>query len=170
MDSGQTFGRGVFPMPQEQIKKYIPHRDPFLLIDSILELVPHSSLIATKRVSPEDPVLRGHFPNRPIYPGVLMVEGLAQASCVLGHYSLVGEGAPLPEAKYLLTQINKAKFKGQVLPGHEIQYQIKLERHKMNFYWFSGTARVEDNIVMQAELSACLTDFDKGLIELATTK
>ena len=147
--------RQKFPMNSEQIQKIIPHRYPFLFVDSVLEIdVVGKSIIAIKNVSISDPILQGHFPDRPIYPGVLLLEALAQTSCILGCYSLSLDTKDRKNSHYLLTQVNEARFKGQVVPGDQLQFKVVIDKAKMDFTWFSGSATVSGREVVSARLSS----------------
>ena len=153
-----NFSESSFPIHGEGIKKYVPHREPFLMIDSIESIEPYQRIVAWKNVSHEDPVFQGHFPSRPIFPGVLVLEGLAQASCFLGNYSSAyREAQGFKDRKpglHLLSQICDAKFKGQVLPGSDLRYEVTIRKSKMGFTWFDGVAKVGNQKVVQAEISA----------------
>lgn len=139
------------PLDTLAIQQCIPHRYPFLLIDRIVELVPHQRIVAIKNVSIADPILQGHFPQSPVYPGVLIIEGLAQASAVLGHFSR-SEGFH----QVLLTEVSKARFKFKVEPGDTLHYEIKVEKQRSPFFWFEGVAKVGDQVVASSHFSALM--------------
>lgn len=130
------------------IKDILPHRYPLLLVDKVVEVVPYQSIIALKNISLNEPVFQGHFPEVAIYPGVYLVEGLAQASAILGCISMNAK------ANFLLTQIKSARFKKQVLPGDCIYYHVKFEKRKHSFSWFTGTVEVNSEVVASVALSA----------------
>ena len=139
----------------EQIKKYLPHRYPFLLLDRVLEAQPGKSLTAIKNVSIAHPVFQGHFPQLAIFPGVLMVEAMAQASGILADLT-----APAPDTEktikdlYFLAGINETRFKRTVVPGDQLQLQIEFLQQRQNFTIFKtkGTATVDGHIACITEL------------------
>lgn len=140
-----------FPMGIQEIQACIPHRYPFLLIDKVLTAKPGKHLVAIKNVSMSDDILQGHFPGNPIVPGVLIVEGMAQAAAVLGH--LTKEGG-LSTA--LLTEIRKARFRHQVVPGDTMRYEIAVSKMRPPFFWFEAACFVEDKLVAQVSLTALM--------------
>ena len=137
------------PMDVQAIKECIPHRYPFLLIDKVLDIKPNESIVAVKNVSVSDPILQGHFPEFPVYPGVLMVEGMAQASAVLAQYSLEGGFSDI-----LLTQIFDTRFRRKVVPGEQLHYHLLLEKKRGPFAWFQGTAEISSEAVASCRFSA----------------
>ncbi len=139
----------TLPLEVETIKACIPHRAPFLFLDRVLELVPGKSLTAVKTILEGDPILAGHFPGDPIFPGVLMIEGLAQASAVLAYYTK-GKAAE----EILLTEVSKARFRRKVVPNETLTYHISIDRIRGPFGWFSGTASVGDEIAATSQFSA----------------
>ena len=141
----------TLPLDREQIELFLPHRPPFLLVDRVLECVAGESLHASRNIVEDDPILRGHFPGNPIVPGVLIVEGLAQASAILGQISM--------ETHYdtcLLIEIEKCRFRRQVVPGDVLHYRVRLTKQRKFFYWFDGEAATEQGIVASATFSAKL--------------
>lgn len=130
------------------IRELLPHRYPLLLVDKILDLTPYKFLLASKNITMNEPVFQGHFPDRPIYPGVYLIEGLAQASAILASISTN------KEANFLLTQIKDARFKKQVIPGDCIHYEVSFDKKKGAFSWFTGTITVNSKTVATATLSA----------------
>lgn len=137
------------PWSAEVIQEAIPHRYPFLLVDRVIEVKGTTQLVALKNVSMSDPNLQGHFPGKPIFPGVCLVEGMAQAAALLGFSN---KGAPLDHC--LLTGVNKARFRRPVVPGDVILYKIEVAKQKGAFYWFDACAKVDGNEVASCELSA----------------
>lgn len=130
------------------ISEMLPHRYPFLLVDRVIEVDPFKSLLAIKNVSVNEPVFQGHFPERPIYPGVYLIEGMAQASALLGALS---QHVP---ANFLLTQIQDSRFKKLVIPGDCLHYEVSFVKKKRSFSWFNGTVKVNSEVVASASLSA----------------
>lgn len=139
------------PIEVNEIKSCLPHRHPFLLVDRVLELVPSETVTAIKNISIADPFLQGHFPDNPVYPGVLIVESMAQASAVLGHYSL-----KKGYNSVLLTEISQARFRKQVVPGDTLILKITVERTRIPFFWFKSEAYVENDLVAKALISAAM--------------
>lgn len=139
----------TFPMDAAAIMACIPHRHPFLLIDRVLEAVPHERIVALKAVSFSDPALSGHFPGNPVMPGVLMVEAVAQAAAVLGHLSYE-HGL----STCYLTEVSKARFRRQVTPGDVLRFDVKVIKRRRPFFWFEAEATVEGETVLEVALSA----------------
>ncbi len=137
------------------ILKTLPHRYPFLLIDRVIEIREDYSGIGIKNVTVNEPAFQGHFPERPVYPGVLMIEGMAQTAGVIGIKSVVG--TQKPNAVYFLT-IDKCKFRKPVLPGDTIEYHMTSIGRKKAMWWFHGEARVRGTVVAEADVGAMLTD------------
>lgn len=139
------------PLLIEDIKNCIPHRYPFLLIDKVTELIPGEKVVAIRNISASDPILQGHFPGNPIYPGVLQVEGLAQAAAVLGILSQDG-----PVSACLLTEVSSARFRRQVIPGDCLTYTVTVKKKRLPFYWFEANAMVGDEVAAEVLFSAKL--------------
>ena len=138
-----------------EILKTLPHRNPFLLIDRVKNIRADYSGIGVKNVSFAEPCFQGHFPERPVYPGVLMIEGMAQTAGVIGIKSV--EGTEKPRAVYFLT-IDKCKFRKPVLPGQTIEYHMRLIGRRKTMWWYHGDAKVKGVVVAQADVGAMLTD------------
>jgi 3-hydroxyacyl-[acyl-carrier-protein] dehydratase len=139
----------VLPISRKQIEALIPHRYPFLLVDEVIELEPGTRIVAIKHISDDDPVLAGHFPGNPVYPGVYQVEGLAQAAAILGKFNDSVEGNEI-----FLTEINSARFRRIVKPGDILKYEVTFEKHRAPFFWFVGKAYCGDDLAVQVRLSA----------------
>lgn len=137
------------------IMKLLPHRFPFLLIDRVINVRKDFSGIGIKNVSVNEPQFAGHFPNRPIFPGVLMMEGMAQTAGVIG-MTLTGE-TERPTGVYFLT-IDKCKFRKPVLPGKTIEYHMRSIGRRKTMWWFHGDAKVDGVTVAEADVGAMLTD------------
>ncbi|MGJ5205261.1 3-hydroxyacyl-ACP dehydratase FabZ [Bradyrhizobium sp. HKCCYLR20261] len=138
-----------------EILKTLPHRNPFLLIDRVKNIRADYSGIGVKNVSFNEPCFQGHFPERPVYPGVLMIEGMAQTAGVIGIKSV--EGTEKPRAVYFLT-IDKCKFRKPVLPGQTIEYHMRSIGRRKTMWWFHGDAKVDGMVVAEADVGAMLTD------------
>ncbi len=136
------------------ILKTLPHRYPFLLIDRVIDIRSDQGGVGIKNVSVNEPQFTGHFPSRPIYPGVLMIEGMAQTAGIIG---LLSMGDLAPKAVYFLT-IDKCKFRKPVGPGDTIYYHMNRIARRKEMWWFHGDAKVNGEIVAQADVSAMLAD------------
>jgi 3-hydroxyacyl-[acyl-carrier-protein] dehydratase len=136
-------------MDIHRILHLLPHRYPFLLVDRVLECRAWESIRAIKNVSINEPFFQGHFPYRPIMPGVLILEAMAQATGLLAFHSL-GENAE-QGIMYMLVGVDKARFKRPVEAGDQLLMEIKLARELKGIYRFEGTASVEERVVCSAE-------------------
>jgi 3-hydroxyacyl-[acyl-carrier-protein] dehydratase len=139
----------------EQICRLLPHRYPFLLIDRIEQVAGDVSCVGIKNVSINEPFFQGHFPGQPVMPGVLMLEGMAQcagAICTLANG--LAQGGP-PQSVFFLT-VDKAKFRRPVRPGDRIEYHMHKITRKKNMWWYRGEARVDGQLVCEAELGAMI--------------
>ena len=134
----------------QDVKNYLPHRYPFLLIDRVLELETGKSLVAIKNVTFNEPQFTGHFPEQPIMPGVMIVEALAQATGILAFKSEVGK--PIDGQIYMLVGIDKVRFKRMVEPGDQIRLEVEVMVVKRGIWKFKCRASVEDQTVTTAEL------------------
>jgi len=137
-------------MDIHQILKQLPHRYPFLLVDRVLSVEQGKSIRALKNVSMNEPQFTGHFPHRPVFPGVLMLEAMAQAAALLA-FDTLGV-TPDDKTVYYFAGIDGARFKRPVEPGDQLVMDITLERMKSGIFKFKGTARVGDEVACEAEL------------------
>ncbi|WP_420131944.1 3-hydroxyacyl-ACP dehydratase FabZ [Rhodopseudomonas sp.] len=137
------------------ILKTLPHRFPFLLIDRVKNIREDYSGIGVKNVTVNEPAFQGHFPERPVYPGVLMIEGMAQTAGVIGILSVTG--TEQPRAVYFLT-IDKCKFRKPVMPGDTVEYHMTRTGRRKTMWWFHGEAKVDGQIVAEADVGAMLAD------------
>jgi len=133
-----------------EVKNFLPHRYPFLLIDKVLGFEIGKSLTAVKNVSFNEPQFTGHFPSQPIMPGVLIIEALAQATGILAFKSEVGK--PQDGQIYMLVGIDNARFKKMVVPGDQIVLKVEVLTVKRGIWKFKGSAYVDDMLVTSAEL------------------
>lgn len=136
-------------MDIHQIFKLLPHRYPFLLVDRVLDCEPHKSIRAIKNVTCNEPFFPGHFPYRPIMPGVLILEAMAQATGLLAFYSR-GEN-PNDGTMYYLVGVDKARFKRPVEPGDQLIMDVRLDRQIRGIFRFIAEARVDGETVATAE-------------------
>ncbi len=137
----------------EQIKQYIPHRYPFLMIDKVIDVQPGKYLTAIKNVTINEPIFQGHFPQFSIFPGVLIVEAMAQASGLLA-YMTAASPEQAAEDLYFFAGIDKTRFKKMVVPGDQLELKVELIQEKNNFTVFKtkGTATVDGIVASTAEL------------------
>jgi 3-hydroxyacyl-[acyl-carrier-protein] dehydratase len=132
------------------ILKQLPHRYPILLVDRVVELVPGERIRALKNVTINEPFFNGHFPHRPVMPGVLMLEALAQSAALLAFATL--NVTPDDNSVYYFAGIDGARFKRPVEPGDQLIMDVKLERMKAGIFKFSAQASVSDALAVEAEL------------------
>ncbi len=142
-----------------EIQEILPHRYPFLLVDRITELTAGEYIEAYKNVSISEPVFQGHFPGHPIYPGVMIIEGMAQAGGVLAFKSMDGVTKEDIQNKVVyFMSIDKAKFRAPVTPGDQLVYKINVIKNKGAVWQLDAKAYVDDKVVAQAELKAMIVD------------
>jgi 3-hydroxyacyl-[acyl-carrier-protein] dehydratase len=135
------------------IQAYLPHRDPFLFVDRIIDLEPYKRAVGLKSVTYNEPFFRGHFPERPVMPGVLILEAMAQVAGVLAFYSMGGRRNHIP----LFTGIDKAKFRAPVVPGDQLRLELDVIRRRSDRVWtFRGQATVNHRLAAEAELQAMI--------------
>jgi len=139
-----------------QVLQYLPHRYPFLLIDKVIDYTPGESLTAIKNVTINEPFFPGHFPNKPVMPGVLIIEAIAQATGILAFKT--GETGPDDDTLYYLVGIDKARFKRPVLPGDQLEITVKVNKQKRGIWFFSGEAKVNGAVVAKADLMCAEQD------------
>lgn len=141
-----------------RIKQFLPHRYPFLLVDKVLEYEPWDSLTAIKNVTFNEPCFQGHFPSTPIFPGVLLIESMAQSAALLGCISCIeqleaeaespADNSPL----YYLVGVDKTRFKHTVAPGDQITTKVRFLKFRRKIWRFSVTANVGDKFIASAEI------------------
>jgi 3-hydroxyacyl-[acyl-carrier-protein] dehydratase len=137
-------------MDIHQILKQLPHRYPILLVDRVLAIEKGKSIRALKNVTANEPHFTGHFPHRPVMPGVLILEAMAQSAALLS-FATAGV-APDEKSVYYFAGIDGARFKRPVEPGDQLVMDVTLERSKAGIYKFKGVARVGEEIACEAEL------------------
>lgn len=137
-------------MDIHQILKQLPHRYPILLVDRVLHLEKGQRIRALKNVSINEPQFTGHFPHRPVFPGVLMLEAMAQAAALLA-FDTLGQ-TPDDQTVYYFAGIDGARFKRPVEPGDQLVMDVSLERMKAGIFKFKGVARVGEEVACEAEL------------------
>jgi 3-hydroxyacyl-[acyl-carrier-protein] dehydratase len=137
-------------MDIHKILKQLPHRYPFLLVDRVLEIDKGKSIKALKNVTINEPFFVGHFPHRPVMPGVLMIEALAQAAALLS-FDMTGT-TPDDKTVYYFAGIDGARFKRPVEPGDQLILNVTLDRMKAGIFKFKANAMVGDELAVEAEL------------------
>ena len=144
-----------------QIKNYLPHRYPFLLLDRIVSFVPGETIVALKNVTVNEPFFLGHFPQRPLMPGVLIIEAMAQAAAILGVMSgAEARKDELDNTLYYLVGVDKARFRKTVEPGDQLLLEVKFVTVRRNILKFSATARVDGKLVANADLLTTVAEPD----------
>lgn len=135
------------------IQAILPHRYPFLLVDRVTELEINQKAVGIKNVSINEPFFQGHFPGRPIFPGVLILEALAQLGGILAIRSAPGDAPPV----VYLTGIDKAKFRKPVVPGDQLRLQVTVTKRRPPFWKMEGKAYVGNDLACEAESTAMVT-------------
>ena len=139
----------------EKIVEMIPHRYPFLMIDRVTDLVPEESAIGHKNVTINEPHFQGHFPGKPIMPGVLIIEAMAQTSAVLVVHTLGGD----TEGKLVyFMSVENAKFRRPVQPGDVLKIHVNTKQHRKAVWKFDGVAKVDGQVVAEATFTAMIMD------------
>ena len=142
-----------------EIQKILPHRYPFLLLDRVTKLEKGVSIEGYKNVSISEPVFQGHFPDHPIYPGVMLIEGMAQAGGVLAFQSSSEEAQNEMQDKVVyFMSIDKAKFRAPVIPGDQLVYKITVIKQRGAVWQLDAKTYVDNKLVAQAELKAMIVD------------
>jgi 3-hydroxyacyl-[acyl-carrier-protein] dehydratase len=137
-------------MDIQQILRKLPHRYPFLLVDRVLELEKNVRIRALKNVTMNEPFFPGHFPARPVMPGVLMLEALAQAAALLSFASM--DADPPEDMVVYFAGIDNARFKRPVGPGDQLVLEASIDRHKSGIYRYKARATVDGQIAVEADL------------------
>jgi len=139
----------------QRLLAYLPHRYPFLLVDRIVEAHSDEYGVGVKNVTVNEPQFQGHFPVEPVMPGVLLIEGMAQTAGAL----CVASRSPnaKPSLVYLMT-VDKAKFRKPVRPGDQVRFHMTRVAKRRNMWWFRGEARVDGQLVCEANVSAMLVE------------
>jgi 3-hydroxyacyl-[acyl-carrier-protein] dehydratase len=135
------------------VLKMLPHRYPFLMVDRVIDIRGDEHGIGIKNVTINEPQFQGHFPGNPVFPGVLMIEGMAQTAGVL----CIAATGTQPASVFFLT-INKAKFRKPVRPGDTIEYHMNRITRRKSMWWYRGEAKVAGQIVAEAEVGAMLSN------------
>lgn len=144
------------PLLYEDIIKILPHRYPFLFVDKIIELEKGKRVVGIKNVSSNEPFFQGHFPGRPIMPGILIVEAMAQVGGILARLSVPGILEDKEKDQIYFMSIDKVKFRRPVIPGDQIRFELIALRTGSKVWKMKGNAYVEDKLVAEAELVATI--------------
>ena len=155
MSQGEGAGAVIGPLDIRRVMAALPHRKPMLLVDRVEEIVPGQSIAAIKAVSVNEPFFQGHFPTRPIMPGVLIVEALAQAAGVLAveSFGLAGSG----KLVYFMA-IDDAKFRTPVEPGVLLRLEVEFVQKRAAVSKFAGRALIDGKVAAQANFTAMIAD------------
>lgn len=133
-----------------EVLKHLPQRYPFLMIDRVLEVEPGKRILAAKNISANEPCFLGHFPGRPIFPGVLILESMAQAAGILAFRTY--DRTPEADSVYYYAGIDNARFKKPVVPGDRLEIEVVLQAAKRGIFKFACVARVDGAVVAQADI------------------
>ncbi len=135
----------------QEILRLLPHRYPFVMIDRVLSITPDENVVALKNVTINEPFFQGHFPSKPVMPGVLMLEGMAQAGGIMAYCS---EPENIGEKLIYFAGIDKARFRKPVEPGDQLIYKLEMLKKKRGITKLAAKAFVDDELVAEAELLA----------------
>ena len=136
------------------VLKALPHRYPFLMVDRVIDIRGDEHGIGIKNVTINEPHFQGHFPDNPVFPGVLMIEGMAQTAGVM---CILALKSSKPKTVFFMT-VDKAKFRKPVLPGDTIEYHMNRIAKRRNMWWYKGEAKVAGQLVAEAEVGAMIAD------------
>jgi 3-hydroxyacyl-[acyl-carrier-protein] dehydratase len=155
MDEAAKSAERIAVIDIQRIVEMIPHRYPFLMIDRVVDVVPNESAVGLKNVSINEPFFQGHFPQRPVMPGVLIIEAMAQTAAVLVVQTL----GPEAEGKlvYFMT-VDNARFRKPVVPGDTLHVHVTKERNRGNVWKFAAEAKVDGRLVAEATYAAMILD------------
>lgn len=143
-------------MTVTEIRELLPHRYPFLMIDRVISYEEKSFLTAIKNVSVNEPQFTGHFPQLPVFPGVLILEAMAQATGLLAFKSF---GEPAENELYYFASVDNAKFRKPVTPGDQLVIEVKFLKERRGIAAFNGVAKVDGDVVCSAELKCARREF-----------
>jgi 3-hydroxyacyl-[acyl-carrier-protein] dehydratase len=139
-----------------EILQLLPHRHPFVMIDRIVDIQGEEHGIGIKNVTINEPQFLGHFPDNPVMPGVLLIEGMAQTAGVLCLRRM--DAAARTRALFYFLTIDKAKFRKPAVPGDTIEYHVNKIAHRRNMWWYRAEAKVGDVLIAEAEVGAVITE------------
>jgi len=133
-----------------EIRKYLPHRYPFLLVDRVVELIPGESIVAYKNLTVNEPFFNGHFPDQPVFPGVLLTEAMAQAAGILGFKTM--NKTPEDGSMYYFVGADKLRFKRPCVPGDQVMLRAKIVSEKRGIWKFDVSADVDGDTCASATI------------------
>jgi len=151
MNTGQT----QTTIEMQDILRLLPHRYPFLLVDRIIEVHGDESCIGIKNVTANEPFFQGHFPGRPVMPGVLLIEAMAQTA---GAICALSRGYDNPPKSVLFLTIDQAKFRRPVVPGDVVEIHMRKKNRRKTMWWFHGEAKVRGELAAEADVGAMIVD------------
>lgn len=151
---GRDAGQELASADIQKVLELLPHRYPFLMIDRIVEIDGDKSCIGIKNVTINEPQFTGHFPGLPVFPGVLLIEGMAQTAGAICCRHIMSEAVRTKQVFFMT--IDKCKFRKPVVPGDTVRYHMTKISQRKTMWWFRGEARVGDTLVAQAEIGAML--------------
>ena len=151
MNAGQT----QTTIEMQDILRLLPHRYPFLLVDRIIEVRGDESCIGIKNVTANEPFFQGHFPGRPVMPGVLLIEAMAQTA---GAICALSRGYDNPPKSVLFLTIDQAKFRRPVVPGDVVEIHMRKKNRRKTMWWFHGEAKVRGELAAEADVGAMIVD------------
>jgi 3-hydroxyacyl-[acyl-carrier-protein] dehydratase len=152
--------RDIWELPIDivNIQALIPHRYPFLLVDRVLELEPEARIRAIKNVTVNEPFFNGHFPGKPVMPGVLIIESMAQAGGLLSLITRGMQGVDNSDKLFYLVKIENVRFSKMVVPGDQLELNVTLKRRIRNMALYAGSACVDGKEVASAEILVAETE------------
>jgi beta-hydroxyacyl-ACP dehydratase FabZ len=157
LDSTVTDGNSLkILIDRESIKNHIPHREPFLFVDEVLEIEHGSRIVAVRKFRPEEEFFKGHFPGSPIVPGVIIVEAMAQAGGVLYNASYTEERISKGQTGAYLAGLEKVRFRKAVYPNDILRMDVRIRKMRSKIIIFAGEASVGDSMVAEAEIMVSL--------------
>jgi len=140
----------------QRLLEVLPHRYPFLMVDRVEQIRGDESCVGIKNVTFNEPFFQGHFPGRPVMPGVLLLEGMAQSAGAICMLAMTGRSRP-PQSVYFIT-VDKAKFRRPVVPGDRIEYHMQRLAKRKTMWWFHGEAKVDGALACEADVGAMIAD------------
>ena len=150
--SGADQGLGTADI--HKLLELLPHRYPFLMVDKIIDIDRDESCVGIKNVTANEPQFQGHFPNLPVFPGVLIIEGMAQTAGAICCRHIMTEGLRTKQVFFMT--IDKCKFRKPVIPGDQIRFEMRKLNQRRTMWWFRGEAKVDGVLVAEADISAML--------------
>ena len=145
----------------QSIMARLPHRYPMLLVDRVLEMVPGKSIVAIKNVTVNEPFFNGHFPGRPVMPGVLIIEALAQAAAIFSFAAEDGSPNDISRKAYYLVGVDNARFRKPVVPGDQLRLEVSADRISKVICKYTARATVDGAVVAEAAIMCAIRDLDE---------